>query len=205
MKRIIVLTLVVLVFGICSDAGAYTSSNPRYNPRGGTSGGGSTGDANVWLDMLEGTIEGTPLPTTLTFFKITSFGDTSHPQYSYLGFSGTMSSRQDLNLALPPSSGPNFLLYTNVGDFAAYATFIWTPKGGGDQYDWSVQFFKPENGGYVPSTIGFWNTAELQLGFNGGTPFSVGQLQAAVPVPPSALLLAPGLLGLIVLRRRWIK
>ena len=211
MKRIIVLALVVLVLGICSDAGAWptSTSNPRYKPGTGGSGGGLEGGENIWFDEVGGSLYdgGMPSSIILTGFRIKYNSNSTN-------FGAYYQSPDTLNLVLSPNSdlSGSFTMkkfWTDGDEIRTYgATFYWDYIGSGTgtdhRWDWTATNFAV---GSVPSSIGIMDSANLTLNFlvDGSSYQVTKSMQAAVPLPPSALLLAPGLLGLILVRRRWMK
>jgi hypothetical protein len=201
MKRIIVLALVILVFGILSDAGAYPSSggtsNPRYKPGTGSGGGGVTGGTSLFSG-IDGTI------TDDVAINSVLLGDITINAYmSNLTTDSYIINVPD-NLSLPLDSQEHTYSWavflegasTRVAQFkwngggsfsAAFSLNLDVPIG----YDMKLTILFPFQTVYEGQTYAL--NIERELG------------PAPVPVPPSLLLLAPGLFGLIVVRRRWMK
>jgi len=86
---------------------------------------------------------------------------------------------------------------TNGWTWVTSAAWNYTNWHGGDPNDW----FGPASEQYVAmwSDTGFWNDQSDVRGITGYI------AESPVPVPPSILLLAPGLLGIGVIRRRFTK
>jgi hypothetical protein len=208
MKRIIILSLVVLVFGICSNAGAWPSytSNPSYNPRGGASGGGSADDPpmNGFVTSVSGSVWDSVVPNSvvLTSFLIHSIGDsTPYSDYTYTGFFySSPAVDPPVYLSLPLSSIPGLFLVYRDGNIIAVARVTWvgpTLETAGkynklNRWDWTVEFILP---GGSSVEIGFYNKADVTMELTIGP--MIGTIQQTLYAP--GLDPAPWILTLLTI------
>jgi len=222
MKRFLAVGLFTLVFGLTATAGAsltVTGTNLIYDSvrditwYDAPGVYGSWGDAKTWAQNLAVTVNGASitgwrlpsaaLPTPITAADLasrggsicyTDHGEMGYLDYDELGNTYNPTTGRKLN-ALPVNLTPfsnllhpgNTYWYDAAYDATHGLTFTFSDGSTGPFSSTGSQYFIAVHSGDV----------SVPAGSGGGG--------AAVPIPPSALLLAPALVSLVAMRKRFRK